>query len=333
MSDRGLDSARRRLWRPSLLRGWGVLAASAGFLAMSGCARTILIAEDAMVHSDRPRELVAYVDKQWLVVFTSGVPGREVQFLIDEKEVGRARTDKHGRARVSLEPGVSGNSFVARTNGYTRDLQERATLFGWDPHRTAIAVDIDETISLTNYPNVIWGDGLVSRPVKGSPEALRSLAKDYQLLYYSARPRFMIRQTHQWLDKYGFPPGPIVFAGDFRAALRQTEAKTALLADLRRKWPNLRVGIGDRRVDVEVCVSNNMLPVIVNGSRPKFKKNAVVVAGWESVPKFFEMNRRSLSDDRRIAEFLAHEPRSVPVAIFVPPEEPEPTNMASAIIE
>jgi len=259
------------------------------------------------------------------------VPGREVQFLIDEKEVGRSRTDKHGRARVTLDPGVSGKSFVARTHGDIRDnLQQTATLFGWDPNRTAIAVDVDETISLTNYLNVIWGDGLVSRPVKGSPEALRSLANDYQLVYYSARPRFMIRQTHQWLDKYGFPPGPIVFAGDFMAALRQSSAKAELLAALREKWPNLRIGIGDKHADVDACIANNMLPVIVNGARPKFRKNAIVVAGWESIPKFFEINRRSLDDDRRIAEFLSNENRTASGHIIAPPEPSESTRVAAA---
>jgi hypothetical protein len=303
---------------------------SLGLLALSGCARTILIAEDTMVHPDRPPELVAYVDKQWLVVFTTGVPGREVQFLVDDKEVGRARTDDDGRARLTLDPGVSGDTFVARTRGNTHEPSDTATFFGWDPNRTAVAIDLDECISQTRYINLIWGDGLASHPVEGSPEALQSIARNYQLLYYSARPRFMIRQTHKWLDKYGFPPGPIAFAPDYRAALRQTRAKTRLLAELRKKWPNIRVGIGDRKVDVEACVANNMLPLIVNGARPKFQKNAIVVAGWESVPKFFEMNRDSLADDQRIAAFLANENRSASGEIIPPPEESDSTRVADA---
>ncbi|HKQ48028.1 MAG TPA: hypothetical protein VJZ71_08170 [Phycisphaerae bacterium] len=313
-----------------MVRIFEIITVCAGFAVLPGCARTILIAEDAVVRPDRPHELAAYVDKQWLVVFTSGVPGREVQFLIDEKEVGRARTNKQGRARITLKPGVTGESFIARTHGDIRNLQERATLFGWDPNRTAIAVDVDETISLTNYLNVIWGDGLVSRPVKGSPEALRSLAKNYQLLYYSARPRFMIRRTHEWLEKYGFPPGPVVFPSDFTAALRQSSAKAELLASLREKWPNLRIGIGDKHADVDACIANDMLPVIVNGARPKFRKNAIVVAGWESVPKFFDMNRGSLNDDRRIASFLANGNRSASGDIIPPPEPAEPTRVVAA---
>ena len=314
-----------------MVRTIEIITVCVGFVVFPGCARTILIAEDAMVHPDRPDELVAYVDKQWLVVFTSGVSGREVQFLIDEKEVGRSRTDEDGRARLTLPSSASGKSFVARTHGTIRkNLQQTATLFGWDPDRTAIAVDVDETISITNYLNVIWGDGLVSRPVKGSLEALRKLAKDYQIVYYSARPRFMIRRTHQWLDKYGFPPGPIVFAGNFTAALRQSSAKAELLGALREKWPNLRIGIGDKHADVDACIANNMLPVIVNGARPKFRKNAIVVAGWESVPEFFEMNRRSLSDDRRIAAFLSNETRSASGDIIPPLEEPSTTRVAAA---
>ena len=166
----------------------------------------------------------------------------------------------------------------------------------------AIAIDLDETISMTDYLDLLWGGGQASKPCKGSVEALNTLANDYQILYYSARPRTMIDRTRKWLVRNGFPPGPILFAANIGAAFDQGPAKGRLLSELHHKWPNVRIGIGDKSADVQCCAANGMLPIIVNPWLPSYKESAVVVRDWSGLLEFFERHADTLKDMRALAQ-------------------------------
>lgn len=262
--------------------------------AACGCVRTILVAEDCIVNADNPGQLIAYTKTQSLLLFTKGLPNQQVRFFVDEKASESVSTDLMGRASRTLDKKSSTHTYKVRAEGEKETLIASGSIHRWDADRPAIAVDLDETISQTEYIDLIWGSGMTSRPMQGSPEALRKLSKEYYLVYCSARPRFMLDQTRKWLVKHKFPRGPIILASDFRASLRQAAAKKELFADLRRKWPNVRVGIGDKNADVEACLANDMLPVIVNGATPLSHEDAVVVPDWKSLVQFFDDNRTSI---------------------------------------
>lgn len=279
--------------------------------AVCGCARTILIAEDAIVSGDHRGQLNAYTETHSLGVFTKALPHQQVRFLVDERVSEKVSTDLMGRASRTIDNKTSTHTFKVRAEGGNETLIASGSIHRWNADRPAIAVDLDETISQTEYFNLIWGDGLISRPVHGSRDALRKLSKEYYLVYCSVRPRFMLDQTRKWLVKHKFPHGPVVFASDFRASLRQAAAKKELLADLRRRWPNVRVGIGDKNADVGACLANDMLPVIVNGAKPLLHEDAVVVPDWKSLVQFFDDNRTSIRSFQSPSE-VTKEHRSVP---------------------
>jgi hypothetical protein len=279
------------------------LAAYIGFtgISLAGCSRTVLIADDAIVSHSDPGELSAYVDNESMVIFTEGVPDRHVKFFVGSRPVGKAKTDAAGRASVRVAPSGSGRKFVARTENGKKVVEAHGRVFAWDPDRTVIGVDLDETICASQYVNLIWGDGMVSDAYDGSAEAIRELSRDYHILYISARPRFMLDKTRRWLEKKGFPPGPIVFAEDYTACFNQGQVKKQLLADLRKRWPNILIGIGDKYADIECCAPNGMLPVIVNRWKPRFKENAVVVKDWPELTRYFREHRAVLTDRALLA--------------------------------
>lgn len=288
-------------------------------LALPGCARPTLIAGDAIVQQrGDTAELAAFVEHRSLGLFTAGVANTPVQFFFGNREVRRARTDGSGCAGVVVNSAPDAERYTARTRiGDTR-LQAAGAIFEWNPDCVVIAIDLDETICATDYLNLLWGDGQASPPCAGSVEALNALANDFHILYYSARPRLMMNRTRRWLSKSGFPPGPIVFSANISAAFEQGPAKRRLLADLRKKWPNVLLGIGDRYVDVQCCAPNHMLPIIVNPSRPSYRENAVVVPDWKSLLAFFEAHRGVLTDSRALAQTIERGERLVQPSLAAP---------------
>jgi len=259
------------------------LAGAVTAIAGSGCARKLLISEDVVFPKNQPAELAAAVDRQTAVIFTKGVGATPVEFFVDDQKVAQAETDKEGRA-VGQGVVVEGRqNFKSRAHLYGKWVESEGRLYSWDPAKPAIAVDIDETLSLSQYINIIWGDGLVSKPLPGSPEGVRQLAKEYQIIYWSIRPRFMYERTRKWLEKYGFPDGPMLFTDSFHAAFHQTERKRVMLKELREKWPNVRIAVGDKLADVVSCHDTGILPVIVNPLVPKFKQHAIVVRDWNTL--------------------------------------------------
>lgn len=248
-----------------------------------GCARRLLIAEDVVFPQGRPAELAAAVDQQSLVIFTKGIPDTPVEFVLDNEPVAKAVTDKEGRAAVQPVPVQSQPTYKARANLGGKVVESTGRIYAWDPEKPAVAIDIDETLSLSEYINIIWGDGLVSKPLPGSPQAVQQLAKEYQIIYWSIRPRFMYHRTRRWLEKHGFPDGPMLFTDSFHAAFHQVERKEKMLAELREKWPNVRVAVGDKLADVVACNKTGIVPFIVNPLLPKFKHHAIVVPDWKTL--------------------------------------------------
>jgi LNS2 (Lipin/Ned1/Smp2) len=261
-------------------------------LGLNGCARKHLFPEDAIIQQGATGQLAAAVDSQRLVIFTKGVPQTQVEFTVNGRTVGSDDTDSTGRASIQASPGESTSSFTARTSIDGKEVEAEGKIYYWDADKPAIAVDIDETISLSEYINLIWGDGLSSKPLNDSAEVVRTLAKDYQILYYSIRPRFMMERTRKWLEKNGFPDGPVIYTDSFHAAFHQTRRKREMLAELRSRWPNVQIGIGDKLTDVISCNDNNMLSVIVNNARPKFNRHAIVVRDWKELSGRSELLRQ-----------------------------------------
>ena len=65
---------------------------------------------------------------------------------------------------------------------------------------------------------------------------------------------------------------------------------------LRRRWPNLLIGIGNSFHDAEAYGANQMLTVIVNPSaRSAYGPHAFVFRDWTTADRFFAANRAVLT--------------------------------------
>lgn len=164
--------------------------------------------------------------------------------------------------------------------------------------RVGIIVDVDETISITDYPSLVFGIGTdESRPHRHARDVLTILSRHFDITYLSARPQWLTGETRKWLNEKGFPAGTVLTTARMLDVYRPGPFKKRSVAALRRTSPNLLIGIGDRHTDVEAYVANGMLPLVVNPRRHvAYHEQAEVFRDWRDIGEFFEQHAATLRD-------------------------------------
>jgi len=235
----------------------------------------------------------------------ASVTGAEVEFLVEGRSVGRAKTDSNGVAtvRAAIEGRPTAYSVRARIDQEV--VQSRGRIFHWDHSRTAVAVDVDDTISETDYGALFLTDLDTTSPhFEHSPQAVQAMASHFTIVYLSARPRWLHEKTKVWLDAHGFPPGPILHASRFEACFHQERYKREMLAEFQKSFPNLLIGVGDKTVDDLAYGHNRMLAVILGKQNNGYRDHCVVLPDWRRVEDFFIEHRESLADATRLQRFI-----------------------------
>lgn len=304
---------------------WGLT-----LLLVGGCAPAILTVDDTVSLDGRAVPLVAYVEREHLLGLRSDLEHIRVSFRAGETDLDTDRTGEYGRAAIDAELSDSPMSFQATAMVDGRVLERSGRIYHWRRGRVILVVDVDHTISETNYRKLVLKEEIkVSPPIKDSRDALRELADDYYILYLTARPRFLLDKTRGWLKEYSFPEGPVVAAPGLRDAIRAESYKRQTLKHLRQRWPDILIGIGNRPHDLEAYADNEMLPILVRtGQDPDeeatYYPGAVTLYDWRSVRKFFAANRSGLSDSESIKRIIeGKQMLQVPLTSWHDADEPD----------
>lgn len=285
-----------------------VLALIVMTVTIGGCGPTVLTVDDAMVgpHSTKLR-CVAYVEKDRFFGLSSDRPGKTVTFLRGKHILGSAVTDESGRAELVVDYSPTGAPrIVGRTIVSNRPIESGATIFTWSPEKTIIVIDLDHTIVRPDYDKLVLNDvDEYSFPLKGSRRSLDRLAGDFQFLYVTARPRFLLQKTRVWLEDQDFPGGPVIPSAGLRAAIRRTEYKVEVLGALRREWPNILIGIGNSESDRTAYSESGLLALLVNQTELQdTAANVMRLPNWRAVEELFARHHALLADPKRLADAL-----------------------------
>lgn len=284
------------------------MASAAIALFLSGCGPAILSADDAILRQgDEKVRLTAYVEQEPFLGLRRDVENAKVHFFAGGREVGENKTDRDGRASEKCRlPDDRVDAFEARVNYDGREHRRTARLFRWQRDRTIIVVDVDHTLADTKYEELILRpEDEESNPLKRSRRILSQLADDYQILYLTARPRFLLEKTRAWLDEEGYPPGPVMVAKGIRDAVHPGEFKRKALERLQDDWSGIRIGIGDNASDAFAYGANKMLTLVVSKTPDEgIGRHAIILRDWKSVGLFFEANREVLSAPERLKDIV-----------------------------
>jgi hypothetical protein len=156
-------------------------------------------------------------------------------------------------------------------------------LFVWPKDSLILITDVDHTISDLSELKIPFTADERIPPLPGAVKALRELAVTYRIIYLSARDEILYEKTRAWLEKKGFPEGP-VFCRDFHLGDKQEAFKERFIADLKKHYPNVSVGVGDQPSDAHAYLNNGLRTFLIqkkeSGAAPK---GAVVVRSWQEV--------------------------------------------------
>lgn len=156
-------------------------------------------------------------------------------------------------------------------------------LFAWPADSRILVTDVDLTISGLAELKVPFTPNQRIPTLPGAVEALTELGKTYRIVYLSARDDALCNRTCSWLCASGFPEGPF-FCRDFHLGSKQEAFKRAFLADLKKRFPNVAVGVGDKPSDAGAYLANGLRTFIINPKdRERLPKEAVVVESWKEV--------------------------------------------------
>ncbi len=284
-----------------------VILSTCGILvtALTGCGKVFLSTEDAIVRADGSTTLVANVERARVHGVRRNLEDVEVAFHAQGRKIGTARTDDEGRASLvaKVQPDLREFQVSFRRDG--RKFAHTGRVFHWRPDRTIVAVDIDETVSATQYRLLLLTDDDTSRPLSGSDAALTQLADHCQIVYITGRPRFLWEKTQRWLERNGFPPGPLITAPNLRQCIVQASFKRKELASMRETWPGALIGIGDRGADIHAYGENGMLTLLVGGTpQVDAKRHMYRFENWQSLCDFCVVNHDLIANPKLLQAAL-----------------------------
>jgi hypothetical protein len=284
-----------------------VLLIGAGLtMAAGGCFKPVLTANDAVARPDGTVQLVAFLENATLPGLSNSIRRQQIAFSTGRTQLGQARSGEEGRAILDCRLPTGATTYTATAQFLIFRMASTGRVFRWTKDRTILIVDIDDTICDTNREEIIFQKrDLESSPIHDSQPTLARLAESFQIAYLTARPESLFVKTVNWLNDHRFPPGPVFVAPSLGRMIRQTKYKTDALRTLRADWPNIRIGIGDSRVDARAYSDNGMLTLIVAEEHDdELDRQAIVLRDWAGVEKFFDSNRPVLTDPASLTHIL-----------------------------
>ncbi|HUW83161.1 MAG TPA: hypothetical protein VMZ31_10230 [Phycisphaerae bacterium] len=268
-----------------------------------GCGPAVLSVSDAIVSPGEPVRLTAFVYRDTIRGVGRDIEGVQVRFRVDGSPARSARTDDDGWTSVQWAlPSGGASRFEATALVDGRTTQAGGAIYTWDKERIILAVDVDGTLAQTDYDDLILGRrDAGSQPLPDAQQTLDQLSADFHILYLTARPQYYVEKTRRWLKDCGFPTGPVFTAPRLRDTIRHTRFKRRMLATLRKDWPNLLIGIGNKAADAEAYGASGMLSLIVRRVPDKdLGPHAIMLADWPAVSRFFDANAEVLHDPREL---------------------------------
>lgn len=274
-----------------------LITAAALCIAVFSCLHSVMEppggADSAIVPTDM---LVEEGARATLTAELEDAPGETLEFVLDGKVVGSAKTDAEGIARLDYTPmGAGDYVFTVRLGAESKRTAADAQLLLCvrKKEQEFFVTDIDQTISDAGNIAAWLKSAKEIRPMAGSVEALMEMSKKYTIVYVTARAKNLRAKTKVWLGDNGFPAGPVFFSENMEDSIKAEKYKTGLLAKLKGQWPNMGAGAGDQESDARAYQANGMTAHIYRKpgisaddeaeERAKFPAGTIFFTTWDEL--------------------------------------------------
>ena len=200
-----------------------------------------------------------------------GVEGVRIQFHLDERRIDERVSDGDGNVQTRWTAPAEAGDYAIRVRvkgddqpaDEDRQVAPARLLVAVRKPETAIAVvDLDKTLVASGFATVLLG-GASAEPMAGSQAVLVRLAKTHTVVYLTHRPDFLGPTSKNWLDTHGYPVGPVLTSTLGGLLEGSGTFKTERLNALKKTFPNLKVGVGDKISDAQAYATLGMTSILI----------------------------------------------------------------------
>lgn len=198
-----------------------------------------------------------------------GVEGRHVQFHLNLERMGQLVSDGDGNVSLPWKaPAAPGDYLVrVRLKPAEQPVEEgdpvaeaQLLVAVRKPDTPLVIVDMDKTVVASGFAWVMVGK---AKPMPAADLVLQRLAAGHTIVYLTHRPDFLGPTSKRWLTEYKFPLGPVLTSTMSGLMSGSGAYKTARLDAIRKSFPNVRLGIGDKISDARAYSENGLRSVLI----------------------------------------------------------------------
>jgi hypothetical protein len=196
--------------------------------------------------------------------------GKETSYTF----LGEARTDGSGVARLAWKVPQEPGDYRIVVRLHPDDQPEKplgeATILVAARKKDAnlVIVDLDKTVVASGFLSVLAGQ---AAPMDGAAVVLGRLSKDHTVVYLTHRPDFLAASSKRWLAQNAFPTGPVLTSTMTTLLAGSGAYKAGRLAEIKRTFPNVRVGVGDKVSDAQVYADQGVRAILI--LQPKWSED------------------------------------------------------------
>lgn len=215
------------------------------------------------------------------------IHGRAIRFTAGGEAVGTAETGGDGIAAIDWKapatPGIHPIRLALADPRGVKIVTARPGILlqVLPPDARIIVCDIDGTISEGELGDLFGRAG----PLPYAQAMLRELARDYRIVYLTARDDALMARTHAWLRHHGFPEGAVLFRDLRLTTLSSERYKSRVLRSLKKKWKRIVWGIGNTAGDAAAYTENGIRAIIVGAERDEEEGGTTYVRDWRGVAR------------------------------------------------
>ena len=97
----------------------------------------------------------------------------------------------------------------------------------------------------------------------GAAGVIDELRRDYSIIYLTHRPDIFTQESKRWLRKHDYPVGPLLTSTLEEFFKGSGPYKSAAIENIKRMFPAVDVGIGDKTSDAQAYLDNGMKAILV----------------------------------------------------------------------
>ena len=245
--------------------------------------------------AEAPVRVLAKVENRIAFGINPDAKGKRVAIKIGSEFTVSGETGAEGMLDLAVKvklPPMSATCFSAEVES----TKMFASVFSVDRDQPMFITDIDEVISDLPEYKVPLMSIEKSPALPDSVKVLVGLSHKNLILYLSARDDALMNKTRSWLAAKSFPAGPVfvwnwtLANGLGASSQKQFAYKTDFILGLKKKFPNIIGGIGNRVHDSKAYLAAGIKSFIINPkeNKSKFPAGTIFVGSWNDVPGYLK---------------------------------------------